>query len=476
MKLILATASDKGYLPRMDKYFQSIQNNSNFNANYFIFVQDGNDSVSLSYPNIKVCNLPISDIQALNPNKCVQHGEFLKSKEFSSLVEDDDVIVFTDGDVEIQRPMTEQEMNAFGSLRDDDVFVGYNASPTDTLKDEYDRVLPTGRKSPVFDIDMSKVKVYNTGILAMNKRTWIKLMDIYVKLFPKADEMLLHYAKQQWLISFIIGTQGFNIKEMGYDLHNHTHYPPAIGSYIDYDRKVYYKGKSVLFKHQWITQDYMTIAMHTLRNLDIDKTSPEELEEILPYFGMNGENLSEMPFELSPYFGKGIKFWQYPNQFSKYLKKLSTFEINSYLEVGCRWGGTFIITSEILKRKNKDFKSIACDLLPASDILQKYGSEYNPFTYISGNSLDLNRDVINTDIDMILIDGDHSYNGVKKDFENCLQFNPKYVSFHDITNDACEGTVRFWNEIKTQYKHHEFTDQYDSVNGTYLGIGLIELK
>ena len=38
-----------------------------------------------------------------------------------------------------------------------------------------------------------------------------------------------------------------------------------------------------------------------------------------------------------------------------------------------------------------------------------------------------------------------------------------------------KGVVKFWNEIKNNYKHHEFIEQYESVNGSYLGIGLIEL-
>ena len=47
--------------------------------------------------------------------------------------------------------------------------------------------------------------------------------------------------------------------------------------------------------------------------------------------------------------------------------------------------------------------------------------------------------------------------------------------FHDIFSSVCPGVVNFWNEIKTNYTHFEFTEQYDSVNGNFLGIGLIEL-
>jgi hypothetical protein len=198
-----------------------------------------------------------------------------------------------------------------------------------------------------------------------------------------------------------------------------------------------------------------------------DLTS-QELEQLLPTFGMNDEILNEMPAEFSEHFGKGVKFWQYPNQFAPYLKHLSTLKINSYLEVGCRWGGTFILTTRLLGIK----KGMACDLIPKSEILEGF-NELEDFQYLEGPSADLSK--IDGQFDLILIDGDHSYNGVKSDFETCLRFKPKYIAFHDIVNQVCPGVQQFWNEIKGQYPHQEFTAQYDSVNGTFLGIGLIAL-
>lgn len=211
-----------------------------------------------------------------------------------------------------------------------------------------------------------------------------------------------------------------------------------------------------------------------IRSLDIDNMTEQELEQFLPKLGMNNENLTEMPNELNEYYGKGLKFWQYPNQFSKYLKQLSKYKIDTYLEVGCRWGGTFVITTEMLRLKNNDVKSYACDLIPMSEVLTEY-KKHSDFTFIQENSLKLNKNNVTEQIDLILIDGDHSYDGVKNDFEVCKQFNPKYVVFHDITNQACLGVSQFWNEIKDNYKSYEYTEQYDSVDGTYLGIGLIEL-
>jgi cephalosporin hydroxylase len=218
----------------------------------------------------------------------------------------------------------------------------------------------------------------------------------------------------------------------------------------------------------------MVEIFNQISSIDIKNITSDELERLLPEFGMNGESKEQLPKELEEHFNKGIRFWQYPNQFAVYLKHLSQYEINSYMEIGCRWGGTFIITNEILRKGNKGFKSLACDLINISDILSEY-KKYNDFYYFKGDSAWLSR--LNTEdtYDLILIDGDHSYEGVKKDFETTKRFKPKYVTFHDITNECCEGVVKFWNEIKNDYKHFEFTKQYDSVIGEFLGIGLIEI-
>jgi cephalosporin hydroxylase len=218
----------------------------------------------------------------------------------------------------------------------------------------------------------------------------------------------------------------------------------------------------------------MKNLLEIIKNIDIKNITENQIEELLPSLGMNGENVHEMPSHLSKHYNIGLKFWQYPNQFSKYLKLITNFKINSYLEIGCRWGGTFIITNEILKLNNKNVKSFACDLIGISDILSEY-SNYEEFIYIRNNSANLNKENVQNKIDLILIDGDHSYNGVKVDFERSLQYSPKYVVFHDIVSDVCPGVVQFWNEIKKDYKYYEFIEQYESVDGSFLGIGLIEL-
>ena len=184
-------------------------------------------------------------------NTCLQHGEFLKSKGLFDNTNDDDVIFFTDGDIEIQRSLSEEEITQFKNFKDNDVYVGYNAHPNDTLFDESRRLGVTGYHSHLLDYELNKIKVYNTGVLAMNKKTWLKVMREFIDLYPEVNKTFSHYAKQQWLLSFLFGTRDYKVQEMPYEIHNHKHYESPIGTSQDENGIVYYNNKMVLFKHKW---------------------------------------------------------------------------------------------------------------------------------------------------------------------------------------------------------------------------------
>ena len=82
-------------------------------------------------------------------------------------------------------------------------------------------------------------------------------------------------------------------------------------------------------------------------------------------------------------------------------------------------------------------------------------------------------------VDFLFIDGDHTYEGVKADFNNYagLVRRGGLVAFHDIhlNPDMPECQVhRFWQEIKHSYEYREFIDQNGP--GQYgMGIGVLTL-
>lgn len=81
-------------------------------------------------------------------------------------------------------------------------------------------------------------------------------------------------------------------------------------------------------------------------------------------------------------------------------------------------------------------------------------------------------------IDFLFIDGDHTYEGVKADFESYhpLVAEGGSIAFHDIVDndfDTSFGTQKFWKEIKGTYEHKEFIEENRGKTGC--GIGLIKL-
>ena len=250
MKIILATGADIKYISKSTPYLNSIEMNSNFDANYFIFV--GDEKFDFNFNKIKPLRLRSINMSTNNSFKCVQEGNFIKSDGFDQLVNDEDIIFFTDGDMTLQRNLNKDDISLIKQIKDNDVYIGYNWSPNDNLLDEYYKLRPTNYYSNIFRYSIENIKCYNTGVLAMNKKTWLKLHNIYTEMFSEVDKMFGHYAKMQWLICFILGTKNFNIIEMGYDIHNHTHAPSPIGTKIDKNGIVTFDDKVVLFKHKWI--------------------------------------------------------------------------------------------------------------------------------------------------------------------------------------------------------------------------------
>ncbi len=79
-------------------------------------------------------------------------------------------------------------------------------------------------------------------------------------------------------------------------------------------------------------------------------------------------------------------------------------------------------------------------------------------------------------LDYLFIDGDHTYDGVKKDFElySPLVKEDALIVFHDIVIHPPElnvGVNNFWNEIKGKYDYKEIVADW---NQKLCGIGLLK--
>ncbi len=80
-------------------------------------------------------------------------------------------------------------------------------------------------------------------------------------------------------------------------------------------------------------------------------------------------------------------------------------------------------------------------------------------------------------LDFLFIDGDHSYKGVKKDFEmySPLVKRGGIVAFHDIAYSLSNinEVYKFWEEIKQNYEYEEYSEKKNNIG---YGIGILRLN
>jgi cephalosporin hydroxylase len=222
-----------------------------------------------------------------------------------------------------------------------------------------------------------------------------------------------------------------------------------------------------------------------IRSTDITKLgSVEFLEnELLPKLGFNNENFDEFPPHLQQNAGYGLKIWQYPNQFARYLAGLTGKGINSYIELGVRHGGTFILTVEYLARFGRLDTAVAVDIVP-SQTLGDYAKQSPNVRYLiaSSRSDQVRAIVKSRKWDLVLIDGDHSFHGCLHDFLTVRDY-ARYIALHDIVSAACPGVRGVWQLISNfipQDAISVYTAQYQEVfrrtGCNYLGIGMIDFS
>lgn len=209
--------------------------------------------------------------------------------------------------------------------------------------------------------------------------------------------------------------------------------------------------------------------------------------ELLPALGLNQEMLDEqglgsiLPESLRRFAGVGLRAWQMPNQFAPYLAQLSHYPIRSYLEVGVRHGGTFVITTEYLGRFHPIERAVGVDIADSPSTTEYARTTPRArFVRLNARSRRFRRLVRRgSPWDLVLIDGDHHEQAVRRDLESVIDA-ARIIAFHDIVTAVAPGVRKVWDEFKSaragQFDFFEFDRQYDEVvrrtGRTWQGLGV----
>jgi hypothetical protein len=200
----------------------------------------------------------------------------------------------------------------------------------------------------------------------------------------------------------------------------------------------------------------------------------EVIERMLLELGLNDEALEEFPEALRPHCGQGLRVWQYPAQFGKYLARLASLEVRSYVELGVRHGGSFVVTVELLERFRRLDYAVAVDIIACPGVAEY--AAINPrieFCRVNTQGAEfvpLLRRL--QPIDLVFIDSHHEEGQCRREVAAVCEV-ANMIALHDISNVGCPGVATVWEEIKASrdYVCFEYTDQYTGM-GPYMGIGL----
>jgi len=192
-------------------------------------------------------------------------------------------------------------------------------------------------------------------------------------------------------------------------------------------------------------------------SLSVDIGILEYTEDELVKYLRDEAGSSSPSYFSSNKFG-GLYLQQIPEEYAKLLKWLQKQKFQLYLELGIGDGGSFLLDTMFQPSLKISVAVDNCSYWSEqrgriTEVLHylEYNKSSCSVRFIEKSTDDFFKD---NDLvfDCIFIDADHSYEGVKRDYENSLKIlnNNGYIIFHDINSRQCPGVVKLWNEVSSQ--------------------------
>jgi predicted O-methyltransferase YrrM len=188
------------------------------------------------------------------------------------------------------------------------------------------------------------------------------------------------------------------------------------------------------------------------------------------------------------FLGLRIEPLQVREEIEELVTELAPRKPRTVMEIGTARGGTLFLFSRVA---SDDAKLISLDLpggkygggypAPKAHLYRSFARGSQEIHLLRADSHEestretVARIVGEGRIDFLFIDGDHTYDGVKRDFEMYFPLVSKegMIALHDILHHTANpevGVDRFWGEIKGSYDSHEIVS--DRAQG-WAGIGVI---
>jgi predicted O-methyltransferase YrrM len=194
---------------------------------------------------------------------------------------------------------------------------------------------------------------------------------------------------------------------------------------------------------------------------------------------------NKFPFK---YLGWSIYPQQVKEELTQFLKIVASQDPKTVLEIGTSTGGTLFALSKLV---NPQSLIISIDLPGGkfgggysgwrTQYYKSFATKRQSMKLVRQNShskstLQKIKNILaGRKLDLLFIDGDHTYLGVKRDFEiySGLVRKGGIIAFHDIAVEPPESGCevhKFWAELKRQFPHKEIIE---NPNQGWAGIGII---
>lgn len=132
-------------------------------------------------------------------------------------------------------------------------------------------------------------------------------------------------------------------------------------------------------------------------------------------------------------YGEGWFIEHNAAELALFLVEMQALSVESVLEIGTGWRAGL---SRLLSQ-DMGWRVTSVDIIP-------YGHAFDGVTFLTLDAIpdDLGQ------FDLVMIDGDHTYEAVKADDARWHWHADKVVAFHDIAGlRDCEGVRRYWEEV-----------------------------
>jgi len=237
------------------------------------------------------------------------------------------------------------------------------------------------------------------------------------------------------------------------------------------------KGALYLTAYLTIQSSYGDRMLYERAVKDLRKRKQEEegLEDVL-----------DTVLEIEPGSPYSVEISQLREEIRGLAESVAETEPETVLEIGTLRGGTFYVWSRHLDTAEH---LVSLDL-PGRDLKQRRDDllyEFAPSKHVDvvrGNSheketFEETAEVLDDEVDFLFIDGDHTYEGVKEDFEmyKRLAADDAVVAFHDIVPHAdkkkeCKKRLRKYDDLEERHVgvgHPEWgvSDFWDEIKDDY---------